>query len=118
MKKTLAIVSLFVLMAMNAPFVLAADDAPMSVDTKFSTVADLMNFVNRIINWIFTALIITAVIMILISAFGWLTAGGDSAKVDKARQQLIYAVIAIIIGALAKGLVLMVGNLLGVNIRF
>jgi len=118
MKKIVALIALSVLTLSVAPFVFAVDESPVTFGPQVDTIPKLMGLVNTIINWIFTALIVTAIIFILISAFGWLTSGGDPAKTEKARNQLLYAIIAIVIGALAKGLVLLVGNLLGVRINF
>ncbi|PIP24993.1 MAG: hypothetical protein COX34_01290 [Candidatus Nealsonbacteria bacterium CG23_combo_of_CG06-09_8_20_14_all_36_12] len=83
---------------------------------KIKTFEDILALANQIINYIFTVLLVVAIIFILISAFTWLTAAGDPLKTGKARDQLMYAIIALAIGALAKGLVFMVANLMGVKI--
>ena len=56
--------------------------------------------------------------MILLATFQFLTNGGDDAKVKEANKKLLYALIAIIIGALAKGLVLVISNLVGFKASF
>lgn len=119
MKKifSLTILSL-ILFSSVAPLALAAEEAPATVANKISTLADLMDFINKIINWIFTALLVVAVIMVLMAAFQFLTAGGNQETIKKAQNSLLYALIAIVIGALAKGLVLVVTNLLGVKVNF
>ncbi len=75
-----------------------------------------MEIINTITNYIFTALIVFAVIMVIIAGFGFLTAGGDPLKAGTARTQLLYALIAIAVGALAKGLIYMVAKLMGTSI--
>ena len=60
------------------------------------------NLVGKIIN-IFSVIVgIVAVIMIIVGGFRFITSGGDSAKVTSARNTIIYAIIGLIIVALAQ----------------
>ena len=68
---------------------------------------------NRLINWIFTILLILAIVFILMAAFRYLTAAGDDEKIKKAHTALIYAVVAIAVGLLAQGIRFIVGQLVG-----
>lgn len=56
-------------------------------------------------NWIFTILLVIAVIAILIGAFYFVTAGGDAERIGTARSLVLYAVIGIIVAGFAWGLV-------------
>ena len=67
---------------------------------------------KTLITWIFTLLLIFAVLFIIMAAFSYLTAGGDEEKVQKAHQKIIYAVIAIAVAFLAQGASYVVGELL------
>lgn len=61
--------------------------------------------IKNIIN-IFSVIVgIIAVIMVIIGAFKYITSGGDSAKVSSAKQTIIYALIGVIIVALAQFMV-------------
>lgn len=51
---------------------------------------------------------IAAVIMIVISGFQFITSGGDPQKVTTARQTILYAVIGLIIAAVAQALVVFI----------
>jgi hypothetical protein len=51
-------------------------------------------------------------VFILIAAFSFLTSAGNPEKVASARQMIVYAVVAIAIGALAYGIPLIVKQLL------
>lgn len=60
------------------------------------------NLVTTIIN-IFSAVVgIVAVIMILYGGFKYITAGGDSSRITSAQHTIIYAIIGLIIVALAQ----------------
>lgn len=69
--------------------------------TDITTVDQLFTLLNRIVGWVFTILMIVAVIFILRAAFTYLTAGGDPAKVGIAQSALIYAAVAIAVGIVA-----------------
>lgn len=79
-----------------------------------STVEGLFEVMTKITNYLFTALIIFAVIFIIVAAFNFLTAGGDPTKLSKAKNQLLWALVAVAIGALSWGLVEMVKRIMGV----
>ena len=64
-------------------------------------------------NWLFYFLIIVAVIFIIVAAFKYLTAAGDAEKVKSAGHELLYAVIAIIVGILAKATPTLVVSIIG-----
>lgn len=72
--------------------------------------AALTNVVANIVN-IFSVIIgIVAVIMIMVGGFKYVTAGGDSGKISSAKSTIIYAVIGLIIVAMAQSLVKYVVN--------
>lgn len=66
--------------------------------------------------WMFTFLIILAVIFVLIAAFKYLTAAGDPEKVKSAGSTLIYAAVAIVVALFARGLPLIIGSLFGTTL--
>ncbi|HZM63709.1 MAG TPA: pilin [Candidatus Saccharimonadales bacterium] len=71
--------------------------------------ADGTSDINRIISVflnIFSVVIgIVAVVMIMVGGFKYITAGGDSSKVTSAKHTIIYALIGIIVVAMAQFLV-------------
>jgi len=113
MKKTITIVFLSLLVAVP---VFAQITGVVNPPDKIKTFEDILALVNQLINYLFTALLVLSIVFIILSAFNWLTAAGDPMKTEKARNQLMYCLIALAIGALAKGLVFMVANLMGVRI--
>ncbi len=60
---------------------------------------------DRIVNIIFTILVAAAVIFVMIGAFQLLTAGGDAEKVSQGREKILYAVIAVVVALLARGII-------------
>lgn len=62
--------------------------------------------------WIFTFLIVVSVIFGLIAAYQYITAGGDPEKLQQARTNTIYALIAVAIGMLAFSIPTIVSQIL------
>ena len=63
---------------------------------------------GTIITWLFGFLIVVVVLMVMISAYLFVTAGGNPEQVTKARNWLMYALIGLAVGVLARGLVALV----------
>jgi hypothetical protein len=60
------------------------------------------NLITSVIN-IFSAVVgVIAVIMILFGGFKYITAGGDSSKITSAQHTIIYAIVGLVIVALAQ----------------
>ncbi len=73
----------------------------------------ILNDLCIVFAWMFYFLIVVAVIMVVVAAFKYLTAGGDPEKVKSAGATLMYAAVAIGVALLAKAVPLIVGNFLG-----
>jgi hypothetical protein len=71
---------------------------------------DINKIIATVIN-IFSAVIgVVAVIMIMVSGFNYVTSGGDSNKTATARSTLMYAIVGLVIVALAQVIVNFVLN--------
>lgn len=71
-------------------------------DCTGSGVTDFVSSVVKIISYIAG---VVAIIMIIISAFKYMTAAGDAGKVSSAKNTLIYALVGIVVAVLAQVLV-------------
>jgi uncharacterized membrane protein len=86
-------------------------NAVQPLPTGIHEFSGFLGILNTFINWVFTILLILAVIFILMAAFKYLTAQGDAEKISGAHRMLIYAVVAIAVALLAQGLRFIVGEL-------
>jgi len=68
------------------------------------TGAGLLDDIQRIANWVFAIFLAISLIYIILGAFQFVTAGADPAKIQQAREKLIFAVIGIAIGLLVFGI--------------
>ncbi len=107
MKKLIRLAPLALAFAPLSAFAVTVQQPPVII----SNINDLFNLVCDAANLLFTVIMILAIIILLYAAFLFLTGGGDSAKLDQARQLLTYAVVGIVVALLAKGLVLVVVNI-------
>ncbi len=118
MKKILSVVYLIAVASLTLGSIASAQVYP---GQPYNTPAprDLntwMDVVNNIARWIYTIVLVAAVILGLVAAFSYITAAGDSNKVKTANKMLIYAVIAVVIAILAFSITRIVGGLLGTQI--
>lgn len=75
-------------------------------------VTGVVDVVRNIVKWVYIIFFIIAVLFIILAAFTYLTAGGDEEKVKKAKDQIIYATIAIVVALLAISFEAIIKNFL------
>ena len=69
--------------------------------------------VVRITNLLFYFIVLISIVMVLWGGVTLATAAGDPSKVDLARHLIMYALIAIVVGAISWGLINLVATYLG-----
>lgn len=65
--------------------------------------ADLSELLCSIVGWFFWIVIVISIIMILFSAYTYVTARDDQEKTSKARKTLTYAAVGIAVALIAGG---------------
>lgn len=95
-----------------APFIVSA---ALTQSTGLNTIDDLWAKVLLIMNWIISIFFVVATIFIIMAGFKYVTAGGDSAKIDEAKHMLTYAIIGIAVGLLAFTIPKLIGGFVGVT---
>jgi len=101
--------------SLAAPLLTSAQFVPPN-PTGVQSLTGLQTFIcTVVVSWLFTFLIILAVVFIIVAAFKYLTAGGDPEKVKGASHTLIYAVVAVVVAIVARALPSLVGSLFGVS---
>jgi hypothetical protein len=66
---------------------------------------DVITTINSLTNWFFALFLIVAVWFLILAAFHFVTANGETEKVNTARNEVMYAMIGVLIAVLAKGIV-------------
>lgn len=76
-------------------------------DTANTSINSIVENVINILSWIVG---IAAVIMIIIGGFRYITSGGDSNSIAAAKNTILYAIIGLVVAAMAQILVQFVLN--------
>ncbi len=75
---------------------------------------DLTSSITSIINAIIAALGIVCVVVVIIGGVSYMTSTGDSGKVKKAKDTILYGVIGLVVCVLAFAIVnFVINNILG-----
>ncbi len=78
------------------------DNCDKPNDTKAQT--SLNKLITRALE-IFSLIVgIVAVVMIMFGGFRYITAGGDSGKISSAQQTIIYALVGLVVAAMARSI--------------
>lgn len=81
-------------------------NAECSVDDSGQTAAQRVDqIVEQIINIMSLVVGVVAVVMIIIGGFKYVTSGGDSGNVSGAKNTILYAVVGLVVVALAQVIV-------------
>ncbi|BCX15876.1 MAG: hypothetical protein KatS3mg098_105 [Candidatus Parcubacteria bacterium] len=70
------------------------------------------NVIVSIVNYIYMAFGAAAILFILLAAYNFLSGGTNEDKLRKAKSQLKYAVIAIVVALISGGVSLIIGSFL------
>lgn len=80
------------------------------------SISEVTGLVGKIINWIFTFLMIFVVVMVIMAGFMFVTGGGNPDNVTKARNMLMFALVGFAVGMLAKGIIVLVESFIGKSV--
>jgi hypothetical protein len=73
-------------------------------------------FISRIIGFLTTLAGIFFIVYFFLGALSWITAGGDTGKIQKARDQIVQGVIGLIVIVGAYAVVGIIGSVIGIDI--
>ncbi len=93
-------------------------DAPFSegVETNEGALTNLESFISNIIGVLTVFGAIFFIVYFLIAALAWVTSGGDSGKLQNARERMLHGVLGLIILVAAYGIVGLIGSIIGFDI--
>ena len=76
---------------------------------------DFQELVDKIMNFIFLIAVVAVPLIIIIGAFQLLTSGGDPKKIGAGKNMITYALIGLAIILLARGIIAMIQQAIGVE---
>ena len=89
---------------------LQVDSTGNCASTTASGTSTVNNIITTVINLFSVVVGVIAVIMIIYAGLKYITSGGDSAKITSAKNTIVYAIIGLIVVALAQFIVKFVLN--------
>ena len=78
--------------------------------TNIKTIEDVQGLVQDIVGWAQIFFYILATLFIILGAWDYLQSNGEAEKVKKAKERMIYSLVAIGIAVVAGGVVAAVKN--------
>ena len=86
------------------------------VTSAQGAVTGLSRVLSLVIGLITLAAAIYFMVQLFISGLGWISAGGDKARLEKAQNRMQHALIGLIIVVAAYALTSIISNILGIDI--
>jgi len=106
--KMLKKISIVSLTSLAFPLSVFAQPDPTVIDTP----SGVVKLLNDLGDWAYGILLGLAVIFIVVAGYMYLFSGGDTEKTEKAKKTIVYAVIAVAVAILAKGIIALLQNVL------
>lgn len=82
----------------------------LAAGSPISTPEKIFSILKRVVQYTYTIFFIVAVLFIIIAAFNFLNAKGDPAKINSARSQIFWAIVAIVIALLSVASAQIINN--------
>ncbi|MCP6718301.1 MAG: pilin [Patescibacteria group bacterium] len=115
MKKTRYFILLFLISLVAVtmmPGTLSAD----TIEIKNPLASDeFEDIINNVINFIFKIATVLAPLMVIMAGFLFVTAGGNLEQIKRAKNIIIWTAVGFFVILLARGIMGMIMNLLGVS---
>jgi len=113
-KKIIGLISLVAVMGLvlTPAFALARPPVNLTPSPTEPPQLEVEEIMTNVITYLYGFIIVVVVLMAMISAYMFVTAGGNPEQVTKARNWLMYALIGLAIAVLARGLVTLVLTML------
>lgn len=109
--------SLLVVSGLFGLFYFSADSASAAMINTGVTdplgFSDVDTFLGKILGWLQSVIVVFALIFLLIGAFFYLTSGGDSGRVETAKNCIFYALLGVAIGVAAPAFIKQIYDILG-----
>lgn len=91
------------------PMGVMAESVP---DTKIETFGDIIDVLDKLVNWLYTILLVVAAGYLVWGGLDYVLGGGEAEKIESGRNKVKYALIGVAVAVVSKGLMNIVINLL------
>lgn len=94
----------------------SVQSAPVLITDANQAQTKFIGILCKVMNWMFSILIVLSVVMVLVAAYMYVTAGGNSEKVSSATKIITYAAVGVVVALFARGLPIIVASVVGANV--
>jgi hypothetical protein len=84
--------------------------------TNDSIINTLVKFLSNLIGVITVLGGLFFIVYFFLGAFEWITSGGDSGKVEQARNKILHATLGLIVMVVAYSVIGIIGKLIGLDL--
>ncbi len=85
-------------------------------DGKPNPIANLVNFLSNLIGILTILAGLFFIVYFVMGAFGWVTAAGDSGKVEKARNKMVQGFLGLVVIVISYSLIGVISKVIGVDL--
>lgn len=85
-------------------------------DSKLNPIANLVKFLSNLIGVLTILAGLFFIVYFVMGAFGWVTAAGDSGKVEKARNKMVQGFLGLVVIVISYSLIGIIGKVIGVDL--
>lgn len=90
--------------------------APADLATGAGATSKLESIISQVIGLLTVLGGIILIVYFIVAALNWISAAGDTGKIEKARNQMIQAISGMVILVAAYGLIGIISNFLGLSL--
>lgn len=94
----------------------AISDRVVEDATGVAAAANLESFISSIVGAMTIIAGLFFIFYFVMGGLNWVTAGGEAGKVSKARDQMVQAVIGMVVIVISYGLIGVIGRFLGIDL--
>lgn len=85
----------------------------ITAPTGLTTGLEVVALITNLTNWLFAGFLVLAAIFIVLAAWQFIFSRAEPAAVAEARGKLLWAVVAIVVAVLSRGIVAAVRSIIG-----
>ena len=95
-----------------------AEGAPIKVtrDVNLVKIEDIGSLISALVGTMIIIAALLAFLYLMLGGISWITAGGDKAGMESARNKITHAIVGLIIVGAAWAIMILVQSFLGINI--
>jgi hypothetical protein len=119
LNKTLILTSAAILsQPLSAVYAMGGNNNDFQIETPDEAITNIPALIGFAVQLLFIVAGLVAFVYLMLGGIKWITSGGDKGQVEAARNQIIQALIGLVVVFVAWGLIVLIENLFGLCLGF